>query len=81
MTTIRTPAVAGAFYPAQADELRAALTAYLRGAHAPAPPPMGPGAACAAEADVERDKLQHRVPGTPRGDHTLWRGPPRTDDL
>jgi AmmeMemoRadiSam system protein B len=39
MTTIRPPAVAGAFYPARADELRATITADLRGAHATGPTP------------------------------------------
>jgi len=33
------PAVAGVFYPAKADEFRAAITVYLRGAHATGPIP------------------------------------------
>jgi MEMO1 family protein len=39
MTAIRTPVVAGSFYPATTRELRATITAYLKGAHAAGPIP------------------------------------------
>ncbi len=39
MTTVRTPAVAGLFYSADARELRAALEAYLQAVRSSGPPP------------------------------------------
>lgn len=39
MTTLRPPAVAGAFYPADADLLRAMIMRYLKASHVAGPPP------------------------------------------
>jgi AmmeMemoRadiSam system protein B len=39
MNTVRAPAVAGTFYPAQAQQLRTLIVEYLKAAHASGPPP------------------------------------------